>query len=413
MDTTKRYEYGLVAIMFCVWGILFLDRMSLLYLAPYIAPDLHLSHAQIGQLAAIIAVTWAFSALAFGVVSDKIGRRKVLIPMIFGFSILSCLSGFAQNFHQLLFARALMGVAEGPCWAVMNAIVERSSAPSRRGRNIGLVVSAAALVGLALAPVLSTQIAAHYGWRAAFFVAGAPGIIIGLIALVYVKEPVRVDDAGIADTPMRLRDIPGLFGNRNVLLCCLGAAGFIAWLILQSAFAPIFITAAMHQPGTTAGFLLGAAGIGSFFIGFIGPSLINRFGARVVVLCLATLSFFLPIALIYPPLYGHLWLLAAILFCTQGGQGITALVVVLIPTSSVPVRLAATAIGLVTLVGEIIGGTMAPIVAGAMIPRFGLGFPLEMASGGMVLVMICALFVKETIAKPKVVFAAPANAVKG
>jgi MFS family permease len=204
-----------------------------------------------------------------------------------------------------------------------------------------------------------------------------------------------------------------LFGNRNVLLCCLGAAGFIAWLILQSAFAPIFITAAMHQPGTTAGFLLGAAGIGSFFIGFIGPSLINRFGARVVVLCLATLSFFLPIALIYPPLYGHLWLLAAILFCTQGGQGITALVVVLIPTSSVPVRLAATAIGLVTLVGEIIGGTMAPIVAGAMIPRFGLGFPLEMASGGMVLVMICALFVKETIAKPKVVFAAPANAVKG
>jgi predicted MFS family arabinose efflux permease len=395
MDAQRKYEWRLVAIMFLVWGTLFLDRMSLLYLAPYIAPDLHLSHLQISQLAAIIALTWAISTLVFGLISDRFGRRRVLIPMIFAFSIMSIFSGLAQNFGQLLLARALMGIAEGPCWTVMNAIVERSSSPQTRGRNIGLVVSAAALVGLALAPVLSTQIAANFGWRSAFFIAGIPGLLLGVIAMIYVKEPPLVNDEGLHDQPIRLRDMGLLFFNRNILLCCLGAAGFISWLILQNAFGPLYITGPMHQDPTTAGFLFGAAGIGSFFLGFAGPSCINRFGARRVVMVFAVLSSILPLALLYGPLYNHLYLLAAILCCTQGGQAITALVIVLIPTSSVPVRLAASAIGLVTMFGEILGSVVAPIVAGDLIPTYGLGFPLEIAAGGMVLVFLAAFFVKE------------------
>jgi predicted MFS family arabinose efflux permease len=396
MKPDQKYEWGLVALMFCIWGTLFLDRMSVLYIAPYIAPDLHIDQTQIGQLAAVIAFTWAISTLVFGIVSDRFGRRRVLIPMIFVFSIMSFVSGLAQNFHQLLLARAIMGIAEGPCWTVLNAIVERSSSPQTRGRNIGLVVSAAALVGLALAPVLSTQIAAHYGWRAAFFVAGVPGLILGVIAYFYVREPKLVDDTGLHDRPLRLADMGVLLFNRNILLCCLGATGFIAWLFLQSAFGPIYITAVMHQPPTTAGLLLGAAGVGSFFLGFTGPVLANRFGKRQVVMVFAVLSFFLPLALLYQPLYGHLYLLAAILFCTQGGQAITALVIVMIPTSSVPVRLAASAIGLVTMFGEIAGSVVAPIVAGNLIPVYGIGLPLEMAAGAMVLVFVAAFFVRET-----------------
>jgi predicted MFS family arabinose efflux permease len=399
MNAQSRYEWGLVALMFCVWGTLFLDRLNVLFVAPYIAPALHISSLQIGQLAAIIAVTWAISTLVFGIISDRVGRRVVLIPMIFAFSILSCVSGLAQNFHQLLLARALMGIAEGPCWSVMNAIVTESSSPATRGRNVGLVVSAAGLVGLAIAPVMGTQIASHFGWRASFFVAGAPGLVLGVIAMFYVREPVRGD--ATESHKLRLADIPTLLGNRNVLLCCLGGIGFISWLFLQSAFGPLFITAAMHQDPRTAGLLLGAAGLGSFIFGFVGPSFANRFGQRKVVLVFAVLSFFLPLALIYPPLYAHLPLLAAILFCTQGGQAITALVIVLIPTSSVPVRLAASAIGLVTMFGEIFGSAVAPIVVGGLIPRFGLAFPLEVASASMLLVMLCAALLKNPEAQPR------------
>jgi MFS family permease len=63
----------------------------------------------------------------------------------------------------------------------MMALLEESSPSDCRGRNIGFVVSAAALVGLAAAPVLTTQVAARWGWRPAFFVAGAPGPLMSLL----------------------------------------------------------------------------------------------------------------------------------------------------------------------------------------------------------------------------------------
>jgi MFS family permease len=149
--------------------------MSVLYLAPFVAPDLHLSHAQVGLLASALALARAGSGLIFGAVSDRIGRRPVLIPTVFLFSVFSWLSGIARSFAELLTMRTLMGIAEGPTWPTMTSMIEASSEPKSRGRNIGIVVSASALAGLALAPILTTQIAARFGWRAAFFVTGRSG----------------------------------------------------------------------------------------------------------------------------------------------------------------------------------------------------------------------------------------------
>lgn len=61
MDATQRYENTLIAILFFTWGTVFLDRMSQLYLAPYFAPEFHLSSEQIGTLASVLAITWAAS----------------------------------------------------------------------------------------------------------------------------------------------------------------------------------------------------------------------------------------------------------------------------------------------------------------------------------------------------------------
>lgn len=178
---TSRYERTLIALLFCTWGTVFLDRMSQLYLAPYIAPEFLLTHEQVGLLASALAITWALSTFFFGALSDRFGRRVILIPAVFAFSLLSWISGLARSFEQLLLFRALMGIAEGPTWSIMTALIEESSQRSRRGRNVGLVVSAAALVGLAVAPVLSTQVAARWGWRWAFFAAGLPGIVMGTL----------------------------------------------------------------------------------------------------------------------------------------------------------------------------------------------------------------------------------------
>lgn len=383
-------ESQVVAIMFVTWGIVFLDRMAVLYLAPFIAPDLHLSSAQIGSLAGIMAACWAVSALAFGAISDRFGRKAVLVPMVVLFSLLSAVSGLAQSFGELLLVRALLGLAEGPCWSVTMALVEESSSEHSRGRNVGIVVSAAAIIGLAIAPVLTTQIAARFGWRCAFFLAGVPGLIMALLIGRFVHEPQKEEKVRGESHGLDIADLGSLLSYRNVWIGAIGAMGFMTWLFLVNAFAPLYIIDVAHQPATTAGFLMGAAGLGSFAIGLIAPALSDRLGRRRILGVMGLLSAILPLALLVRPLYGHLWLLAAILFLTQCGQAIAAICIVLVPAESVPRQLVGSAIGFVTLFGEMFGGFAAPIVAGSLIAQHGLATPLWMAAGGAVIVILIA-----------------------
>ena len=396
MDQTKRYENTLVAILFFTWGTVFLDRTSQHYLAPYFAPEFHLSHQQIGMLGSVVAVTWALSTLFFGALSDRVGRKPILVPVVFIFSMLSWVSGMVHTFHQLLLVRALLGIAEGPAWSIMTAMIEESSHPTRRGRNIGIVVSAAALVGLAVAPVLTTQVAARYGWRWAFFVSGVPGFLMGMLIWKFVKEPERGISSGAHGQPVRIRDFLSVLRYRNMWLCCIGAAGFLTWLFLHNIFAPLYITEVAHQAPTTAGFLMGATGLGSFFFALYFPRLSDRVGRKPVLLGMAAMSTIVPLALLIPALYSYPWILAAIICLTNAGQGIGALILVLVPTESVPPQFAATAIGLATLAAEIVGATLAPILGGALAKSYGLGATMWMSAGGVVLVFIVTLFLKET-----------------
>lgn len=396
MDSAKRYENTLVAILFFSWGTVFLDRTSQHYLAPYFAPEFHLSHQQIGLLGSVVAVTWAVSTLFFGALSDRVGRKPILVPVVFLFSLLSWISGMVHDFHQLLLVRALLGIAEGPAWSIMTALIEESSPPSRRGRNIGVVVSAAALVGLAVAPVLTTQVAARVGWRWAFFVSGVPGFLLGSLIWKFVKEPERRNVPSAHGQAVKFRDFLSVLRYRNMWLCCAGAAGFLTWLFLHQIFAPLYITEVAHQAPTTAGFLMGASGLGSFFFALYFPSLSDRIGRKPVLLMMAVLCMAVPLALLILPLYSYPWVLAAIVCLTNAGQGIGALILVLVPTESVPPQFAATAIGLATLTAEILGATVAPILAGTVAQSYGLGSTMWMSAGGVALVLVTALLLKET-----------------
>lgn len=407
------YETGLVAMLFLTWGTVFLDRMSVNYLTafPAFLKQFDLNATRIGLLSSALALAWAASSLIFGAVSDRIGRKPILIPTVFAFSILSWLSGITRSFGQLLLVRALMGAAEGPTWSTITATIEESSASQHRGRNVGIVVSAAALVGHAVAPVLTTQIGARFGWRPAFFAAGVPGIILGFLLWRYVREkpgssqPVeatarlahgRLTSRASLSEKVGMSDYLSLLRYRNIWLCCLASAGFMTWLWVMHAFAPRYITGVSRHSATFAGLVLGASGLGEFLWGFIFPWLSDLWGRKPILLCIALVSAFVPLTYQMPFLLNHSWLMASAGFVANGGQGIAALVLVLIPTESVSPRLAGTAIGLSTLVGEVFGGTLAPTISGAIADRLGLAAPLWIAAVGAVVVFAAALFIKET-----------------
>ena len=394
--TGSNRETGMVAVMFLTWGAIFLARTSALYLVPFIAPEFHLTSEQVGLLNSVLAVTWAISGLLFGMLSDRIGRRAILLPCAFAFSILCAVTGLVHDFRQLIVLRALLGIAEGPAWPILNAIVKESSSVSRRGRNVGIVVSAAALVGLGAAPILTTQIAARYGWRWSFLAASLPGLIASFLILKYIKEPVRAGSLDSARSTLNLGRYLSILRFRNIWLCCLGTAGFICWLFLVHGFAPLYMTQIAHQSPTTAGFLIGATGLGSFILGFILPAVSDRVGRKPALIFMAVLSMAVPLLILVPWMYGHLWLMAVLLLVTNAGQGVSAVMMVLIPSETVRAGFVATAIGLAAFAGEIVGGTLAPIAGGKLAQQYGLGITMWMAAAGMLVVLLVTLFMQKT-----------------
>jgi MFS family permease len=100
----------------------------------------------------------------------------------------------------------------------------------------------------------------------------------------------------------------------------------MSWLFAVSLFAPLYITEVIHEPATTAGFLLGASGLGSFFLGFLLPSLSDRWGRKPLLLLMAAMSAVVPLAFLVPALYLDPLVLALIIFVTNSGQAIATVI---------------------------------------------------------------------------------------
>jgi MFS family permease len=220
--TTQRrlltYENGLLLLLGVTFGVVFIDRNALTTLMPFIQKEFALSNTQVGLLAACLSITWGLSGYAIGALSDKAGRRKpFLIAAVLLFSLTAMVSGFAQGFISLLIARLAMGLAEGPVFPLSQSLLATSSSENRRGLNAGLMqATITSLIGLIAAPILLVSVAGAHGWRAAFYVASLPGLLMALLMMRFIREPkvlARVAAAGHAMPQLSLLRV------RNVALC--------------------------------------------------------------------------------------------------------------------------------------------------------------------------------------------------
>src|SRR5260370_1558633 len=108
---------------------------------------------------------------------------------VFLWSVATVLSGLARSYPQLLAGRALVGIGEAAYVAIAPALLADLFPASGRGR-VYSVLNMAIPVGSALGIVLGGLIGHHFGWRAAFFVAGAPGMLLAA-AVLWLPDPPR------------------------------------------------------------------------------------------------------------------------------------------------------------------------------------------------------------------------------
>jgi MFS family permease len=388
-----RYEQRLIWVLGITFGFLFFDRNAASYLMPFITDDLHFSNKQIGLIASALSFTWALSAFLGGVLSDRTGRRKaILLASVIAFSLCSVLSGLAASFAALFGARLLMGLAEGPFLPVCQSLVASESEHSRRGHNMGVMQNFGSnILGSFLAPLVMIPIAAHWSWRAAFFLAGVPGLVMAVLLARYVREPDRKPAA--AGTSTSIGHL-AMLRHRNMILCVLMSVVMVAWMVLGWAFLPLFYVKLRHISAGSMSVLMSVLGLSAAFFSFVVPRLSDRFGRRPVVFGFNLLGVLVPLAALYCD--SSLFLLGALIFLGWSASGTFPLFMGTIPSETIPARYVATSLGLTVGIGEILGGVGAPAGAGWAADRYGLTAPILIQAGCALIGALLALALTET-----------------
>lgn len=357
------YENGIVSLMALTFGALFFDRLALNYLVPFVAKDLSLNNTQIGLLAAGLSLTWAFSSYYTTAWSESKNRNKLTFIMaIILFSVCSFGSGLALGFMTLLVARLIMGLAEGPVIPLAQTFVERESSPHRLGVNVGILQAVgSALFGSILAPVILVQIAENMGWRSAFYVAGIPGLILGLIVWFYLK-PSTAESRGEERERSGL-NFRELLQYHNIKWGILVACCVFGWWFATLPFITKYFTDVQSMSTDQMQATMGLLGVSMLLFSLLIPGISDIIGRKKALFIAIGLGILYPFAVYF--LNGSGMHMPA-MFLSYAMVGTLPLVAAVVPSEAVPDHLKAKAVGLITAIAEIVGGVLVPGVAGAL-----------------------------------------------
>ena len=165
-----------VAAGFLGWTLDAFDFFVVTFLFDKLAAQFHV---QKGAIIATVGATLAMrplGALLFGLLADRYGRRLPLMANVIYFAVIEVLCGFATNYPTFLVLRILFGIGMGGEWGVGSSLAMESAPPRWRGIFSGIVQSGYSLGNL-LAAVAALLVLPHLGWRAMFWVGGAPALL--------------------------------------------------------------------------------------------------------------------------------------------------------------------------------------------------------------------------------------------
>ena len=398
MSTAKTwdstYEWKAVAILSAAFGLVGLDRFILPPLFPAMMKDLSLTYQDLGNLVGILGVAWGVSAVVIGGLSDRLGRRKVLVPAVIMFSLLSVFSGMATGLVSLLFIRAIMGVAEGAVAPTGVAVAVEASHPTRRGMNNGIFQCTISLFGSGIGPILATQLLLITTWRSVFWIVGIPGLIVAGIMWAVIREPAKEVAAAVGHAPPRA-SMAEVFKHRNVPLAMLCLLCAMTGIFVLSAIMPNYLVDYLKLTGPQMGFVTSAIGFGGAFGQFGLLTVSDYVGRRTATLASFVIAaiflwLFIHTGAQIPMLFGLLFVAAMFNF------GALAILAGPIPAEAAPVGLIASVAGIVIGAGEIFGGGVAPSIAGAIAQHSGIQYTLYFALGGQLVGLVISLFLRET-----------------
>jgi len=235
--------------------------------------------------------------------------------------------------------------------------------------------------------------AAAYDWHAAFFVAGIPGLILAFLIWRFVDEPAPAPRAARPAAAAEAKP-QGLLAHRNIVVCSLVSACAVGSIVVGSIFMPLYLDGPRGYDDLTWSNVMTVVG----FCPAVGAIVIalwsDRIGRKPPLVVFTFLMALAPAALLW--FHGPVTALAALMFVSWMGLGTFPLFMGVIPTETVGRARAATAMGLVVMIGELTGGVFGPPVAGRLADSFGLEVALYIQGALAIGAGLAALLVAET-----------------
>jgi MFS family permease len=392
------------------WMLDAMDVMLYSLVLAYLIREFGMTTRTAGLLNSLTLVASAIGGLGFGVIADRVGRKRALMGSILIYSIASAACGFSHSVPQLAVFRFLLGLGMGGEWTAAAALIAETWRAEHRGKALGLMQSSYA-IGEAIAAVAVLVVLPHFGWRAVFFVGVAPALLVLWIRRDVAessswKTRQERESANRGEFPGQSaaaargeswKLLRGPILRNGILATAMNACAMFGYWGLFT-WIPAYLSLPAAQGGrglslvkSTAFFLVLCAGkwLGYALFGFFA----DAFGRR------RPFFIYLLMAAILVPIYGMVRSPAALLvlgplvafFGTGFFSGYAALASEIFPG---PIR--AAAMGLSYNVGRGLSA-VAPFAVGALALRHGIGTAFLLQAGAFFCAALLALTLPETL----------------
>lgn len=249
-------ELYFIVVLLLANTLNYLDRNVINILAELIREDLNLKDWQLGALTGLsFALLYTLTGIPVARIAERVHRPTILGGALVVWSVFTMTCGAAQSFFSLALARAGVGLGEACGTPTMHSLAIDRARASRRASAMA-VLSLGMPFGSILGMGLGGIIAENFGWRTAFVVAGAPGIIVGLIILTSLRDPrggqflsdLRKLKQRREDSPTMMSAFKELMTKKSFPLIAFGSAtGAFVGFIQNAFYAAFFLRAHPQQ----------------------------------------------------------------------------------------------------------------------------------------------------------------------
>ncbi len=273
-----------LTLLLIVYICNFVDRNILSIVAQPMKEELKLADWQVGLLGGLaFALFYVTAGLPIARLAERRNRVKIISVLLVIWSVMTAVCGLAQNFLQMLLARIGVGAGEAGCSPASHSLIADYFPRGQRTTALA-IYSMGIPAGPLIAGLVGGWAAQEYGWRAAFFVVGLPGLFLSVIVWLTLPEPPRgrYDPAPPADSkiPSFIDVLVHLYRKPTFLHIAAGStlATFANYSI--STFAVPYLLRGyslnIAQAGTAYGLLTGISAVAGTAL---GGWLVDRYGA--------------------------------------------------------------------------------------------------------------------------------------